>query len=170
MIEGPARSISTKWGEATVHVFPEKFPEERKPLTTARSRNERKFNIRIRQDDIFLLDALAKRQGVTRSALINTILHDAVRDELMSIEDLDARVLLASRADGLASYDDLAQPWVLDALGAEYRSLLGNVLETSNITGQPPEFGLPSGHEVSEEDYRSPAYLGLLDKLKGISE
>lgn len=170
MTEGPARSISSKWGEATVHVFPEKFPEEGKVQTIARSRNERKFNIRIRQDDIFLLDALTKSQGVTRSALINTILHDIVRDELMSIEELDARVLLATRADGLASYDVLAQPWVLDALGAEFNSLLGNVLETSNVTGQPPEFNFPPGHEVSEEDYRSPAYLGLLEKLKGISE
>lgn len=169
MADDHMRSISTKTGEVAVHVILQKNPVDGDPPPSGRGGSERKFNIRIKQDDISLLDALTKKQGITRSALINIILHDILRDELMSIDDLDARVLLASRADELASYDDLAQPWTHDALGVEFHSLLSNVLTTSTLTGQPIEFGMPSGHQVSETDYRSAAYLGLFDKLTSIA-
>lgn len=163
------RSFSTKRREFTIRILSEKFQSDERNRTSERAKSDRKFNIRIKQDDISLLEALAKKGGVTRSALINDILHDIMRDELMSIEDQDARVLLAHVADLSASYDDLTQPWVYDALGFEFRHMLESVLQYSNTHGQPPEVGLPSGYQISDEDYRSPAYMGLRDKLKGVS-
>ena len=169
MAEEQTRSFSTKRGEFTLRTLPEKF-QKATDTSPERAKADRKFNIRIKQDDICLLDALAKLHGVTRSALINEILHEIVRDELMSIEEDDARVLLANVADQSASYDELSQPWVYDALGSEFRHMLMGMLKYSDIHGQPPEVGVPSGYEITEEYYRSPTYLGLRAKLKGLSK
>ena len=169
MTEEHVRSFATKRGEYTARVVLDKIP---KSAGTGGEppKNDRKFNIRIKQDDICLLDALAKLYDVTRSALINDILHDIMREELMSVEEDDARVLLAREADLSASYDDLAQPWVYDALEPKFQHMLQSMLKYSNAHGQPPDVGMPTGYEVNEEDYRSATYLGLRDKLKGLSK
>lgn len=167
--EEHTRSFTTKRGVFTVRVMQDKLPENTEE-DVRHTKHDRKFNIRVKQDDVCLLDALAKLHGVTRSALINEILHDIVRDELMSIEEDDARVLLAHVADLSASYDELSQPWVYDALGPDFRHMLHSMLEYSNAHGQPPDVSMPSGYQYTEEDYRSPTYLGLRDKLKGLAQ
>ena len=103
--------------EFTVRVMQDKLAAHAEE-DVGHAKSDRKFNIRVKQDDVCLLDALAKTHGVTRSTLINQILHDILRDELMSIEEGDARVLLAHVADLSASYDDLSLPWVYDALAS----------------------------------------------------
>ncbi len=169
MAEEYTRSFTTKNGEFTVRVRQDKLPKNAEE-DVGHIKNDRKFNIRVKQDDVCLLDALAKLHGVTRSALINEILHDIVRDELMSIEEDDARVLLAHVADLSASYEPLSQPWVYDALGPDFRHMLHSMLEYSNAHGRPPDVSMPSGYQYTEEEYRSAAYLGLRDKLKGLSK
>ena len=170
MAEHKVRAFKTVRGEFTVRAFLEKF-EMADSSTDERGKSDRKFNIRIKQDDIYLLDAFAQLRGVTRSTLVNEILYEIVRDELMSVEDQDARVLLAWFADQAASYDEMAQPWVHDALGPEFRFILKNVLEGSDaMTGQPIEMNFPSGYKFTEAEYRSPAYLGLREKLKGLTK
>lgn len=170
MLEENVRSFATKRGEFTVRIPRGKLQD---PTNTGseRTKSDRKFNIRVKQDDICLLDALAKLHGVTRAALINEILHAIMVDELMSIEDQDARVLLAHVCDQAASYDAMAQPWVYDALGPEFRFILKNALEGSDtMTGQPVEMNFPSGYKYTEEEYRSPTYLGLRERLKGATK
>ena len=55
-----------------------------------------------------------------------------------------------------------------DALGPEFRFVLNNVLRGDDaMTGQPVEMNFPSGYKYTEEEFRSPAYLGLRDRLKG---
>lgn len=169
MAEEHTRSFKTKRGEFTARVQQNKLAEHSNE-DVRHNKNERKFNIRVKQDDLCLLDALAKSHGVTRSTLINQILHDILRDELMSVEEDDARVLLAHVADLSASYDQLSLPWVYDALGPNFRHMLHSMLEYSNAHGQPPEVSVPAGYHYTEEDYRSPTYLGLRDKLKGLAK
>lgn len=169
MVDERTRSFTTKRGEFTVRVMQNKLAEQAEE-GVRHTKNDRKFNIRVKQDDVCLLDALAKTHGVTRSTLINQILHDILRDELMSIEEGDARVLLAHVADLSASYDDLSLPWVYDALGPDFRQMLHSMLEYSNAHGEPPDASMPSGYQYTEEDYRSPTYLGLRDKLKGLAK
>ena len=80
------------------------FPGRPKKRSQARSsRSAKKFNIRIRHEDIILLDALSTHQGISRAALLNKILHDIMRDALMSWKADDARVFLAKTADEKAS-------------------------------------------------------------------
>lgn len=169
MTKDHTRSFQTKSGEFTARILPGAFPTNGGSGPPVQDRSDRKFNIRIRQDDILLLDALSKNYGVTRSALINSIIHDVMVDELMSVEELDARVLIAHLADLSVSYNDIDQPWIHDALGPEFRFILNNVLDGSDaMTGQPADLNAPAGYTVTEEDYRSPVYMALRDKLKDI--
>jgi len=169
--DNKGRSFSTKRGEYTARIHAEKFPERGEQPLLKKMKSDRKFNIRIKQDDIHLFDALAKKEGVTRSALINDILHEIVLDELMSIEEQDARTFLAHFVDQYASYDPLAQPWAHDALGPAFRFILKNVLEGSDaMSGQQPDLSVPAGYKMTEEEYRTPTFLGLRNKLKGIME
>lgn len=167
--EANLRSFKTKGGEFTVRAFPERF-QEVAISADERRKSDRKFNIRIKQDDICLLDALAQLRGVTRSTLINEILYEIMWDELMSVEDRDARVLLAWDADQSASYDDMAQPWIYDALEKEFR-----FLQQSVLSGREPRIdaqyqGESMGERFVEEHCYSPAYLGLRNKLKGLTK
>lgn len=173
MADKNSYTFTTKLGAFTARVFPEKL-DQGDEGNTAINKSDRKFNVRIKQDDVCLLDAIADYNKAnnlpqsTRSALINELLHDIARDELMSVEEQDARVLLAWTADQAASYDSSAHPWVHDALGPEFRFILDNVLRGDDaMTGSPFDMNFPSGYKYTEEDFRSPAYLGLRDRLKG---
>lgn len=151
-------------GEFTITVKSEGFPKTSDQSPPKKARNDRKFNIRIKQHDICLLDALANHEGVARSVLINKLLHEFLRDELMSIQEDDARALLAVEADQYATYDDLAQPWVIDAIGSDCRHLLHNILEFNH-----PNELQPSDHPgAPENQFNSEIFIGLRDKLKGI--
>jgi len=153
-------------GEFTLRIKPEMFPEASDQGFSGKPKSDRKFNIRIKQHDIHLFDALAEQEGVSRSVLINRLLHDFLRDELMSVQEDDARALLAVTADEQANYDDLAQPWVLDAIGWECRHLLSNILEFNSQYEQQP-----SDHPgAPENQFNSEAFIGLRDKLKGIKK
>lgn len=170
MADDQTRAFSTPRGDRTVRIHAEKLSEHADLAPPRKAKHDRKFNLRIRQDDICLLDALAQKEGMPRSALINALLHDFLLDELMSVTEIDARVLLAETADARATYDPLAQPWAHDALSGELKFIRRNVEEGNDaLSGQPPEIGFPVGHKLREEDYRSPAYIGLRDKLKGLS-
>lgn len=160
MSKDERRLFKTKRGEITVHVYSEKLRDEAGPSVVL-GRNDRKFNIRIRQDDIVLLDALATLNGTTRSSLINEILHSYMRDELMSIKEDDARTMLAYTADQSASYDSMSQPWVCDALGADFDNMLRNMLDDGDIYGRPEEAGY---------DNHTATYYGLRDKLQGMTK
>ena len=153
-------------GEFTIRLKSGVFPKDPGQSLPHKAKNDRKFNIRIKQHDICLLDALADHEGVARSVLINKLLHDFLRDELMSIHEDDARALLAVEADKRATYDDLGQPWVIDAIGSDYRRILSNILEFNHRNEQQYSYhpGAP------ENEFNSETFIGLRDKLKGIKE
>jgi hypothetical protein len=160
MSKDDSLSVKTKRGEITVSVDSGRLLKAEGPSVVS-GKNERKFNIRIRQDDIALLDALATLNGTTRSSLINDILHSQMRDELMSIKDDDARTMLAHTADQLASYDSISQPWVYDALEADFAYMLRNMLNDGHVQDRQPEPGY---------DNHTVAYYGLRDRLQGMTK
>ena len=153
-------------GEFTIRIKPGVFSEDLDKIPSKKNKNDRKFNIRIKQHDICLLDALADHEGVARSVLINKLLHEFLRGELMSIQEDDARALLAVEADEHATYDDLSQPWIIDAIGSDCRRLLHNILEFNDRNEQQP-----SDHPgAPENQFNSETFIGLRDKLKGIEK
>ena len=153
-------------GEFTLRIKPEMLPEASDQSFSGRPKSDRKFNIRIKQHDILLFDALAEQESVSRSVLINRLLHDFLRDELMSVQDDDARALLAVAADEQANYDDLAQSWVLDAIGSDFHHILHNILEFNHRDEQQ----YIDHPDAPENQFNSEAFIGLRDKLKGIEK
>lgn len=119
-----------------ISVNQEKFPdfeEKEKPLKKV----ERKLNIRVRQDDIYLLDSIAKYYEMSRSELIDDMLYRFLLEELKNIKDKDAQALLAVTVDQQVSYNELDRPWVYDVLENEFEDVLINMLDGNQAFPTP---------------------------------
>ena len=151
-------------GDYTLEIHPDAFADTASPKSLQRVKSERKYNVRIKQHDLYLLDALAEHEGVSRSVLINKLLHDVLLDELMNIPDRDARALLAKTADERAAYDVLSRPWVFDAIGSECQHLLENILAFNAPYEMMPDPSAP------EDAYNSDTFIGIKEKLAGVKK
>lgn len=125
---------------------------------------ERKFNLRIKQEDLDLLDALAKRRGVTRSSLINRLLHDILLEELLSIpeEEIDLRVLIAQTADERAACDETQRPWILNAADEALGEAAERLLRFRSLRDPRPAEGLAA----PEHAFNSERFVSLKRKMK----
>ncbi|BBG91784.1 hypothetical protein [Aeromonas caviae] len=122
---------------------------------------ERKYNIRIRREDLSLLDALATHHNITRSALINRLLYSVLLNRLNSIKDLDARALIAKTADQLVNDDGLTSPWLLDAVGKEWRYITKNILDFNSVREH---------HDEPDVEYNSDTFRYFVNKLQGMNK
>lgn len=105
-------------------------------------RIDKKLNLRIRKEDNLLLKALAEQAGVPNSTLLNRLLLDLLLEALLTIEEEDARALLAAAADARASYDSFERPWCMDVAGHFSNRAIENALEWNQLTAeqvQPPD-------------------------------
>jgi hypothetical protein len=131
-----------------------------------RVKYDRKYNIRIKQEDVALIDALAERHDVKRSVLLNHLLHEILLDGLRSIEDRDARLLIAQTADARATYEDLARGWVYDAIENESEQIVGNIacFNQAQLYVQDDQYAPP------DHDPHSDTYHELQQVLKEMKE
>ena len=164
-----ARSFSVSTGsildgDYTLQIHPGAFADTEQAESLHRVKSERKYNVRIKQHDLYLLDALAEHEGVSRSVLINKLLHDELLDELMNVPHRDARALLAKTADERAAYDALSRPWVFDAIGSDCQQLLRNLLAFNVRYEMMPDASVP------EDAYNSDTYIGIKRKLSGVKK
>jgi hypothetical protein len=130
------------------------------PLAT-RGKHDRKYNIKMRQDDLVLLDALAGQKNIPRSVLLNNLLHEILFDELMSVQEHDVRLLLAQTADSLAHYDGLSHPWVVDAIQTECRQIVENI---NHYNRAEPELRVPLDETCHSENFF--AIKEVLEQIK----
>lgn len=151
-------------GDYKLEIHPDVFADTAIPESLKPVKSERKYNVRIKQHDLYLLDALTEHEGVSRSVLINKLLHDVLLDELMSIPDRDARALLAKTADERAAYDALSRPWVFDAIGSECQHLLKNILAFNRPYEMMPDPSAP------EDAYNSETFFGIKKKLAEVKK
>ena len=146
MTKAQLRRFAGPDGEYGLAFNPDRLPE---PLPAkAGEKNERKFSIRVQKEDLFLLDTLAKRAQTPRSTLINDLIHEILWGMVMSIEELDARVLIASSADRGANYQPFAQSWLQDLFHSEVDSMTRNVLEFAD----PDRHHDPRQHAYVEQE------------------
>lgn len=147
-----------------IAIDPSKFPSPDSNEVRPKKINERKLNIRIQQHDLYMLDAVAKYHGMSRSALINELLHDFLLEELDSIKEGDARALLANTIDERVNYDKSAVPWIYSALSHDFESLLDNI-----ITYNSPVELCPDPH-YPEAQFNSDTFCSLSKKIKGVKK
>lgn len=129
---------------------------------------QRMYTINPSNVDLALLDSLAASMSVSRSLLLNDILHDILLDELASVEELDAKLLLAQTADKLAYYSNMATPWIYDVLSPACGALCGNIFKynTMALDVQPPWYP----EEMNENFFNSEVYLAIKNTLEGIEK
>lgn len=63
---------------------------------------DKKYNFKIRNHDLLLLDTTANILGLSRSALITQLIERFLEKNLMAIEEYDVKAMIALLADGLA--------------------------------------------------------------------
>jgi hypothetical protein len=149
-------------GELVVHLHPQKLP----PAPPAAPRqHERKYNIRVKKHDLILLDELAKQAGRPRSELINELLYQILLGEILVIEKLDARLLIAMTADGDATYDPLFRHWSIDVLASDINALVENVMNHGHTHPAPPHEMPPNDNRPWEEIFLSEEFNILKAKI-----
>ena len=62
----------------------------------------KKYNLKVGEHDLVLLDEVAKFHGIARTAVIDQVIFEGLLNELMSIPDLDKRTAVAMAANELA--------------------------------------------------------------------
>ena len=145
------------------------FRKEGSYFLAKRGKKDRKFNMRIKNSDLYLIDRLAIFYEVSRSTIINFLLFQAFRKELFNVNESDLQVLLAHYADGLVDYDELEIPWEWDI--AKQRDCLSsfNYLLKYGTEGYLPQLDeYPEGeiHFYHSEEFL--AVQKLLTEGKGV--
>lgn len=80
--------------------------------------NIKKYNIRLHKTDLAVLDALAARDGISRSQLLNQLVEKILLNSL-SVLDTRAAYYVAKAANQLASIPP-EEGWVLDLANQKY--------------------------------------------------
>jgi hypothetical protein len=149
-----------------ISIDPDAFGSITTIISESPQRTDKKLNLRVRKEDNFFLKALAKRAGVSNSTMLNRLLHDLLLDALLSIEEEDARALLATAADTRASYDGFERPWCVDVGGCFSNSAIKNALEWNDLTAQdvqPPDL---EAYGMKKADLHSDLFNELTQLLE----
>lgn len=115
-------------------------------------RTDRKLNLRIRKEDNFLLKTLADAAGVSSSGLLNRLLHDILLEDLLAVEEDDARALLAAAADYQAVYDGFERPWSVEVGGLFADRAIRNALEYNRLTAEEVQPAEAMGDGLTDEE------------------
>lgn len=70
----------------------------------------RKYNMRIHKADLQMIDELAKREGVSRSNLLNKLIYRIIENFLRSFDDFAEYTLLINTVDRINGVDALENP------------------------------------------------------------
>ena len=95
-----------------------KVPED---LVNQDKPNIRKYNIRVHKTDLAVLDALAARNGVSRSQLLNQIVERILLNSLSTL-DVRAAAYVAKAANQLAGIPK-EEGWLLDLANQMYSAV-----------------------------------------------
>ncbi len=90
----------------------------------------KKFNIKIKSEDLSIIDYISEKQNLTRSSILNKVIDDILKDEIDSIEDYDAKLLVAKAADEhYETNSDEPGRWTCWVLRHHIRELQENYLQ-----------------------------------------
>lgn len=149
-----SKIMTKEFGKYSVSLQADGFKSTNTAPLAVRGKHDRKYNIRIRREDLVLLNLLADQKNISRSVLLNNLLHEILLDELKSIKERDVRLLLAQTADSRANYDDLSSPWVIDAIKTECNLIVDNIKQynKAELHVQDDPYA-PQDHSWNSEQY-----------------
>ena len=118
-------------------------------LSIVKSKEDKRYNLKLYDTDIALLDELSAVSGVSRNTLVAFVMDEVLMRLLKGVEEEDTAVLIAGAADALAGkkVSDLDTPWVTKFFQGRVNRAYQNTMH----------FGDPDISSFSEEDraYRS---------------
>lgn len=125
------------------------------------NKKERKFNFKIRLQDLALLDELAAHYQITRSTLINFLLAQGFAHQLTPVNlstdpsDLEVKLLIANRADEKLQKIGFQRQasWVEDVLSEHTDHEYQKIMDSEEI--------FFSGTKVVETDSHSDKFIAL---------
>ena len=138
-----------------------------------KEREERRFNLKVKDSDILLLDIASKELGISRNTLITLILDIVLLKWINEVEDIDTRVLISLIADDLSpliSYtESLGTSWELKLFPGLRKAAINNCLRYGSELLE--DYGLPPG-ERGDSDELKEAMKNLLEAKveKNVSE
>lgn len=159
-----SRTIMGKIGKFTVFLKSQDFEQPLKIPLALRAKHDKKYNLRIKQEDLVLMDALAEAKGVPRSMIFNHILHEILRKQLMDIPELDVRLLLAETADQRSPGNKLSSPWAQDAIQKQSEAIIENIRKYNSADRDHQD----DPYAPADHSYNSKNYLAIKNKLEGI--
>lgn len=102
-------------------------------------KKENKINIKVKKEDLILLDLISNEIGITRSSLINVLLYEELRNYVYKHDELDTKAYIFMKADETALYDREDRDWVSE-LGGWDR--VQNILFNRSSDQESDEFKL----------------------------
>lgn len=106
-------------------------------FSTTTPKKDKKLNLKVKTDDLLMIDGMASLLGLTRTQILEMMVSDILLDELLQIEQLDARLLLAETADNLLSHNNSkSMPWAHKAFQSEINKMFWCIRNMNDVQEQ----------------------------------
>lgn len=159
-----SRTIMGKIGKFTLSLKSQDFEQPLEIPLALRAKHDKKYNLRIKQEDLVLMDALAEAKCVPRSMIFNHILHEILRKQLMDIQELDVRLLLAETADQRFPGNKSSSSWAQDAIQKQSEAIIENIRKYNSTDRDHQD----DPYAPTDHSYNSKNYFAIKNKLEGI--
>lgn len=147
----PVRSETYK--DFDIHFFFDNRSEEAKLKKTPL---DKKYNLKIRNHDLILLDKTAEHLGMSRSTLINLLIERFLTKAIQAIPEKDIQAVIALVADSYAN-TDYEQSWQTTILKDHIRWTIENMMEFNDYAENQP---------YPDVDFNSQAFTNIKKSLE----
>lgn len=120
------KKIPTKSGFTLVYQPTSRLSVEKEKLIDE-PKKSKKLNLKIKSDDLLMIDGLTRLFNISRSQLLEKMIHDILLDELLAIDSKDVRLFLAEKADELANPNSNVASWAYKAFEKEIQSMFHHI-------------------------------------------
>ncbi|WP_293703328.1 hypothetical protein [uncultured Parasutterella sp.] len=103
-------------------------------LSIVKSKEDKRYNLKLYDTDIALLDELSAVSGVSRNTLIAFVMDELLMRQLKRVGEEDTAVLIAGAADALVGVkaSDLDTPWVTKYFQSRVKNAYQNTMNFGN--------------------------------------
>lgn len=116
-------------------------------FTEKNSVSSKKFNLKISTEDTDFIDIYSENNKTTKSSLLNEAIDDILKNEIDSINNLDAKLLIAKYADESCANSNKEEPgrWTVWVLRKEIQCLQENFLRWNSAEAKIPGMHVEEG-------------------------
>ena len=123
-------------------------------FTEKNSVSSKKFNLKVSSEDIDFIEFYSENNKTTKSSLLNEAIDDILKNEIDSISNLDAKLLIAKYADESCANSNKEEPgrWTVWVLRKEIQYLQENFLRWNSAEAKIPGMHVEEGTTRTNSD------------------